>query len=261
MIENDIRSKIAKPVGLGTANLQPYLDTRLSKQILYAALDAGITYFDTAPRYGLSEEFLGTHLPKTNDSIVIATKVGLDPLNLSSVSIVRSQLKTRMKRLLKRKPLKSGLLPHQPIKPSIIYTFRAFQASIHRSLKLLQKETLDVLHIHEPENIINLEEIFDWMTGMKQAGLIRHRGLAVHRVGSNMLDTAVEPDIIFQFPWNYRDKYQTKTKSPILFGTGELLYSAGHPEGNLKYLLAEMPRAIVLIQTSNPSNLQWIKSL
>jgi len=257
---NDLKSLISKPIGLGTANLQPYLDNAQSKRILYAALDSGVSYFDTSPRYGLSEKFLGDHLPK-NDSILIATKVGLDPLNSSRSQIIRNQVKARVKRLFRVDRYRFSTSQAQPINPSIIYDFQSFQNSIERSLRLLKRERLDVLHVHEPENIINLDELLSWINEKRLAGLIRFRGLAIHRVGSNTLRSGFDDDIIWQYSWNYNAIYQAKCLNSIIFGTRSFLYQHDDPCLNLNKFLQANPRAILLTQSSNHRHLKWIKSL
>ena len=46
-------------IGLGTNNVGFRLDMEKSREVVHAALDAGITFFDTADVYGDSEEKLG----------------------------------------------------------------------------------------------------------------------------------------------------------------------------------------------------------
>ncbi len=49
-----------------------------ARPIVEAALDAGITYFDTADLYdkGVNEEIIGTLLKPHRENIILATKVG-----------------------------------------------------------------------------------------------------------------------------------------------------------------------------------------
>jgi aryl-alcohol dehydrogenase-like predicted oxidoreductase len=63
--------------GLGCNNFGMGLDRAESLRIVAAALDSGITFFDTASSYGggLSEQFLGEALRRDRDRVVIATKV------------------------------------------------------------------------------------------------------------------------------------------------------------------------------------------
>jgi aryl-alcohol dehydrogenase-like predicted oxidoreductase len=66
-------------IGGRTGNLTSYGDTdnEVSKAALRRALDLGITLFDTAPAYGLSEELIGETLGSVRHRIVIATKTGV----------------------------------------------------------------------------------------------------------------------------------------------------------------------------------------
>jgi aryl-alcohol dehydrogenase-like predicted oxidoreductase len=74
-------------VGLGCNQFARKLDTAESARVVRAALDAGVTFFDTADRYGYgdrpysgygeSEAFLGRALRGRRDEAVIATKFGL----------------------------------------------------------------------------------------------------------------------------------------------------------------------------------------
>src|SRR5919107_2871299 len=65
-------------VGVGCNNFGWRLDAGATAEVVEAALDAGITFFDTADSYGntKSEEFLGQALGKSRDGVVIATKFG-----------------------------------------------------------------------------------------------------------------------------------------------------------------------------------------
>jgi len=65
-------------VGLGCNNFGGRIDEAASRRVVDAALDAGITLFDTADIYGgtRSEEYLGRALGTRRDDAVIATKFG-----------------------------------------------------------------------------------------------------------------------------------------------------------------------------------------
>lgn len=65
-------------VGLGCNNFGMRLDAAATNAVVDAALDAGITYFDTAESYGngVSEEHLGAALGTRRPEAVIATKWG-----------------------------------------------------------------------------------------------------------------------------------------------------------------------------------------
>lgn len=65
-------------VGLGCNNFGGRLDEPRSAEVIAAALDAGVTFFDTADTYGgtRSEEYLGRAIGRRRPELVIATKFG-----------------------------------------------------------------------------------------------------------------------------------------------------------------------------------------
>ena len=65
-------------VGLGTNNFGPRIDFGQARTVVDAALDGGITLFDTADIYGqgTSEEFIGRALDGRRDRVLVATKFG-----------------------------------------------------------------------------------------------------------------------------------------------------------------------------------------
>ncbi|HTZ07442.1 MAG TPA: aldo/keto reductase [Acidimicrobiales bacterium] len=66
-------------VGLGCNNFGGRLDEARTAAVVHEALDAGITFFDTADIYGgtKSEEYLGRALGARRDEVVLATKFGM----------------------------------------------------------------------------------------------------------------------------------------------------------------------------------------
>lgn len=66
-------------VGLGCNNFGGRLDEGATAAVIDAALDAGVTFFDTADTYGgagRSEELIGAVLGARRDQVVLATKFG-----------------------------------------------------------------------------------------------------------------------------------------------------------------------------------------
>src|SRR4051794_41921570 len=68
----------ASVVGLGCNNFGGRIDEAATHRVVAAALDAGITLFDTADIYGgtRSEEYLGRALGSRRDEAIVATKFG-----------------------------------------------------------------------------------------------------------------------------------------------------------------------------------------
>ncbi len=73
-----IGSLTTSVVGLGCNNFGMAIDADAAHKVVDAAIDAGISYFDTADLYGrgTSEEFLGTALGRRRDQVIVATKFG-----------------------------------------------------------------------------------------------------------------------------------------------------------------------------------------
>ncbi len=72
----------ASRVGLGCNNFGGRIDFDATRAVVEAALEAGITFFDTAAAYGGgggSERFLGEILEGRRDRVVLATKFGWEP--------------------------------------------------------------------------------------------------------------------------------------------------------------------------------------
>ena len=73
-----IGSLQASIIGLGCNNFGGRLDEAATKSVVDAAIDAGVTFFDTADTYGGtdSETFLGRVLAGRRERVVLATKFG-----------------------------------------------------------------------------------------------------------------------------------------------------------------------------------------
>ncbi len=66
-------------IGLGCNNFGGRIDSMRTREVVAAALDTGITFFDTADIYGgtRSEQFLGRALGHRRHRVVVATKFGM----------------------------------------------------------------------------------------------------------------------------------------------------------------------------------------
>ena len=93
-------------VGLGCNNFGMRIDEDQSRDVVHAALDAGINFFDTSDSYGgtRSEQFLGRALAGRRDEVVIATKfaspVDDDPSHRgASARWIREEVENSLRRL------------------------------------------------------------------------------------------------------------------------------------------------------------------
>ena len=135
-------------VGLGCNNFGRRLDRAGARAVIDAALDAGITLFDTADIYGgdgASERLIGEALEGRRDRVVLATKFGLA---LSGDS-------------------------GEP-RGSRAYARRALAAS----LKRLRTDRVDLLYYHEPDGVTPLAETLGALAELADEGTIRAYGVS-----------------------------------------------------------------------------------
>lgn len=141
-------------VGLGCNNLgragSVTADPAAATAVVRAALDAGITFFDTADVYGApcgrSEEFLGAALGSERDKVVIATKFGMDARGANGVDF--------------------------GARASRSYIRQAVEASLRR----LGTDWIDLYQLHEPDPQTPLEETLAALDDLVRAGKVRYLG-------------------------------------------------------------------------------------
>ncbi|MGB2614493.1 MAG: aldo/keto reductase [Phycisphaerae bacterium] len=122
-----------------------------ARRAICRALELGVNYIDTAPGYANSEEVLGRALDGTKQPLVISTKLGGRP---------------------------------QPFLPK---DKDGLRRSVEESLRLLKRDSVDILMIHEPDRTgqydwwTNRETfdgpVMDVLADLKRQGIIRYTGL------------------------------------------------------------------------------------
>jgi aryl-alcohol dehydrogenase-like predicted oxidoreductase len=130
-------------VGLGCNNFGRRLDSDSTSAVVDAALDVGITFFDTADVYGgtKSEEYLAHALGRRREDVVIATKFG---------SAVDEQ--------------RRGARPE--------YVRRAVEDSLLR----LGTDRIDLYQLHTPDPQVPIEETLGALDELVKAGKVREIG-------------------------------------------------------------------------------------
>jgi aryl-alcohol dehydrogenase-like predicted oxidoreductase len=146
-------------LGLGCMGMSfsygPPKDKQEMTSVLRAAVDRGITFFDTAEVYGpfLNEELVGEALAPFRGKVVIATKFGfdldpnLDPRGMKGAPGVNSR--------------------PEHIKPAV-----------EGSLKRLKIETIDLLYQHRVDPNVPIEDVAGAVKELIQAGKVKHFGLS-----------------------------------------------------------------------------------
>ncbi len=140
---------VVSVVGLGCNNLGMKLDDEGSREVVHAALDGGITLFDTADSYGRSEERLGALLEKHRDDLVLATKFGSDV-----------------------RPRGNDNGEDWGSRGSRRYIRRAVEASLRR----LRTDWIDLYQMHRPDPATPIAETLETLDDLVREGKIRYVG-------------------------------------------------------------------------------------
>ncbi|MGE5322025.1 MAG: aldo/keto reductase [Actinomycetota bacterium] len=133
-------------IGLGCLNFGHRIDLESSRQVIHKALDAGITFFDTADVYGGpggSETILGQVLGHHRKDIVLATKFG-------NVMDASRTLKGASRR----------------------YIVNAVEASLQR----LKTDWIDLYQLHRPDPLTPIEETLRALDDLIHEGKVRYIG-------------------------------------------------------------------------------------
>ena len=133
-------------IGLGCNNFGGRIDLEASRAVVHAALDAGITLFDTADVYGErggSETALGEILGPRRKDIVLATKFGMQ---MDDAGV-----------------LKGG-------------SRRYIMAAVEASLKRLRTDWIDLYQLHTTDPLTPIEETLRALEDLTRAGKIRYAG-------------------------------------------------------------------------------------
>src|SRR5438128_9443944 len=130
-------------VGLGCNNFGWRIDAEASAKVIDAAIESGITFFDTADRYGKgqSEDFLGRALGSRRDQIILATKFGME--------MEKGQ---------------QGASPHY------------IQEAIEASLRRLRTDRIDHYQLHQPDPKTPIADTLGALDQLVRAGKVREIG-------------------------------------------------------------------------------------
>lgn len=130
-------------VGLGCNNFGWRIDAEASAKIIDTAIESGVTFFDTADRYGKgqSEDFLGRALGKRRDQIILATKFGME--------------------------MEKG---QQGASPK--YVLEAVDASLRR----LRTDRIDLYQLHQPDPKTPITDTLGALDELVRAGKVREIG-------------------------------------------------------------------------------------
>ncbi len=130
-------------VGLGCNNFGGRLDQEGTARVLDAALDHGVTFWDTADLYGgtKSEEFMGNLIKDRRDRIVLATKFGHSA-----------------------GPTPDGARPDE------------LRKAVEASLRRLHTDRIDLYQLHEPSKTVPMADTLGALDELVREGKVREIG-------------------------------------------------------------------------------------
>ncbi|WP_406305216.1 aldo/keto reductase [Streptomyces sp. NBC_00885] len=187
--------------GLGCMGMSEFYgetDLAAARDTLEAALEAGVTLFDTADVYGrgANEEFLAPFVAAHRDEITLATKFAIERTDDPQYRAVRND-------------------------PA--YIRKAVEASLRR----LKTEVIDLYYMHRRDPAVPLAESVGSMAELVERGLVRHLGLS-EVTGAELREAhAVHPIAALQSEWSLfsRDVERSAVGAAAELGVAFVPYS------------------------------------
>lgn len=138
---------VVSTIGLGCNAFGSRIDAAQARSVVDAAIESGITLFDTADSYGVgdSEELLGAALGSRRKDVVIATKFGM---------------------------AMEGTNGPEDARASKAYLRRAVEASLRR----LGTDYIDLYQLHTPDRVTPIADTLGAMSELVDEGLVRYIG-------------------------------------------------------------------------------------
>src|SRR5205814_2399387 len=190
-------------IGLGCMGMSfgygPPKDKHEMIALLRAAVERGVTFFDTAEVYGpfTSEELVGEGLAPFREQVVIATKFGfkLDPKSGRSIGV--------------------------DSRPEHI------KEVAEASLKRLRTDVIDLFYQHRVDPEVPIEDVASAVKDLIQAGKVKHFGLSEPGVQTIRRAHAVQPVTAVQNEYSLWRREPEKEVLPTLgeLGIGFVPYS------------------------------------
>ena len=155
-------------LGLGCMGLShgygPATDTRQAVELIRAAVERGVTFFDTAEVYGpyLNEEVVGEALKPFRDRVVIATKFGFTFGDDNKQQILNSR-------------------------PEHI------REAVEGSLRRLKTDVIDLLYQHRVDPEVPIEDVAGVVKDLIAEGKVKHFGLSEAGAATIRRAHAVQP--------------------------------------------------------------------
>jgi aryl-alcohol dehydrogenase-like predicted oxidoreductase len=180
-------------IGLGCMGMSwsygPPKDKQEMIALLHAAVERGVTFFDTAEVYGplLNEELVGEALAPFRGKVVIATKFGWEP-----------------------NPTDGGKWSSLNSRPEHI------KQVAEGSLKRLKVHAIDLFYQHRVDLNVPIEDVAGAVKDLIQEGKVKHFGLSEASANTIRRAHAVQPIAALQSEYSLFWREPEKTVMPAL---------------------------------------------
>ena len=244
MITRSIGDITSSAIGLGCMGMTfgyGRVDPGEARATLEAALDSGVTHFDTAESYGTgrNETFIGTTLQRRRDEVIIATKTGV--------------------RSLRGIPL--GL----DGRPDTI------RKALEGSLKRLGVAHVDIYYLHRVDPKVPVEESIGAIGDLADRGLVRHIGISECTVDQLRRAATTRRVSALQIEWSLFSRVHETTLIPAAreLGIGIVPFSplgrgflTGDPASTTRIGLVDFRRIVPRWHKQNlATNLQQLEAV
>lgn len=178
-------------LGLGCMGLSfgygPATDTRKAVELIRAAVERGVTLFDTAEVYGpyLNEEVIGEALKPLRDRVVIATKFGFTFGDDNKQQILNSR-------------------------PEHI------RQAVEGSLRRLKTDVIDLLYQHRVDPDVPIEDVAGTVKDLIAEGKVKHFGLSEAGVQTIRRAHAIQPVTALQSEYSMWWRQPEQEILPVL---------------------------------------------
>ncbi|NBJ35889.1 aldo/keto reductase [Serratia fonticola] len=178
-------------LGLGCMGLSfgygPATDTRKAVELIRAAVERGVTLFDTAEVYGpyLNEEVVGEALKPLRDRVVIATKFGFTFGDDNKQQILNSR-------------------------PEHI------RQAVEGSLRRLKTDVIDLLYQHRVDPDVPIEDVAGTVKDLIAEGKVKHFGLSEAGVQTIRRAHAIQPVTALQSEYSMWWRQPEQEILPVL---------------------------------------------
>jgi aryl-alcohol dehydrogenase-like predicted oxidoreductase len=179
-------------IGYGCMGLSfgygPATEKQEAIALIHAAVERGVTFFDTAEVYGpfTNEELVGEALAPVREQVVIATKFGFD----------------------------IGNFPGRDSRPERI------KAVAEASLKRLRTDVIDLFYQHRVDPNVPMEDVAGAVKDLIQAGKVKHFGLSEAGVEAIRRAHAVQPVTALQSEYSLWWREPEEQILPVLAELG-----------------------------------------